>query len=313
MIELLKNLLFKNPGLKIGSLFLAVIVWFAIHGEAQIEAFITIDVQLKNRPTNLIITNAVTDKIHLRIRGSRTQIKKVQEQPPDPYEIDLANTESGSALFRVFSFDFTLPRGVQITRINPQLITVELEQQESKELPVRIAFSGSLERGFVIVSKRVTPSSVTVAGAKSAMRTLSAVHTEEVQLNGLREGFSRTLRLALSSSGNIWLDGPEEAQVDIEIEEQLLSEMIDTIPITVKGQFKSVTIKPQQASLMLQCPAGLLHDLRRQPPLVFLNADKIQVAQGSSRTVNLKLRYQVPDSCKVLKSVPALVQATLSR
>lgn len=125
----LKSLLFDNLGLKICSILIAVILWYTVKEENEIDAFIDVAVEIKNRPAHLIIANAVVEKINLLVHGSQAQIAELRQQPPYNYMIDLTNAVAGNSLYKVYPDDFKLPEGVKIRRVTPEQLTLVLENQ----------------------------------------------------------------------------------------------------------------------------------------------------------------------------------------
>jgi YbbR domain-containing protein len=314
-MHIIRRIFLEDAGLKIWSLILAIIFWYAIQEEKETEAFVQVDVQLKNRPSNLIITNTVVDQINLGLRGYQAEIKRIQDKSLPSYEIDLVNATPGSALFRVFSSDFVLPQGVQITQMNPQLVTVELEMQLSKKLPVKVKFSGKLEKGFSVVDTLVEPNHVVVAGAKSIIDQLSQIDTEAVSLNGVRENFSTKLALDMPSSQNIWVNEDSYVGVNFEIKEEVISGIIEEIPIELRGGSQNLKVEPSLASVVVQGKAGLVNDMLKTKPRFSVSLTGQQLGQLQSKKISklrLKPILEKLEGVEVIKAMPDRVVVKLN-
>jgi YbbR domain-containing protein len=312
MIKKIVHKIFSNFGLKLWSLILAVILWYAIQGERTMEAFVKVEVQVKNRPRSLLITNAVNDSINLLVRGPIVRINELREHPLTPYSIDLTSSAPGSTLFKIFAADFKMPDGVTITRINPQMITVVLERQKSKRLPVHVNFSGTLENGFVVQESVIQPSQVTVVGAESEIDPMQEVAIKEIDLTGVRNDITGIYPLLLKSDVNTWIDGDPQVKVHIKIAEHLITEVVSHVPLSVPANLPAhLSIEPKEVDMVLQGPAGKVNDFKRDKPHLYVQIPELDASKLSFKSLPLKIHHSVPPPCEVVQIIPESVQLKL--
>lgn len=297
-----------NLGLKIWSVLIAIILWYAVQEEERIGAFVDVDVIIKNRPTELVITNTMVNKINLTIEGSSARLNQLRDKPLAPFAIDLSNAVAGSTLYKIYSQDFKLPDGVKIKRINPQLITVVLEEQLKKTMPVHINFTGALEEGFELKSSTINPPQVEVIGPESEVEPLQELYTAEVDLTGLRQDRNLTLPLLLKNAIAPILAEQSQVQVALHLEEKTIERTINNVAVSLEGK-EGYVIDPAVVEVTVRGPAGLVHDYSKQPPhtQVYLSTAN-QVLLQKRASVAVRVQGVVLPACQVVRIQPAQVR-----
>ena len=311
MQQLLKKALLHNAGLKLGSLILAVLLWVFLQGEEQLEAFVQVSVNLRNRPENLIVTNSVPERITLSVRGRKSEVVRLQDAPPEAFKVDLRELKKGDNLFRLHPSNFVdLPKSITVSQIIPPSFNVVLDEKVRKSLPVEVNFSGKLENGFKVVRTTVIPEVVTVVGSAAEINQLRQVMTARIELDGIRKSFTQTYPLLLNASSRLWLEKVAEVEVDVKIKESIISQIIEDIEIRVQGNIGEHTLKPDKASMVVQCPAGVANDLKNDPPEVYVNVSNVDLKTVVDKNLLLRTNYQLPKRCGVLRLLPERVRLT---
>ncbi len=67
---------FKNLTLKLVALILAIIIWFLVVGEQKSEVRLTVPLELRNLPTDLEITQSVS-QVEITLRGFSSFVKRL--------------------------------------------------------------------------------------------------------------------------------------------------------------------------------------------------------------------------------------------
>ena len=247
MLAKLKKLLLNNISLKVGALLLSFGLWYFIQGEKEIDAFFRVDVQLSNRPGNLVMTNKVPDSILLTVRGSQSGIKWLQEHPLPAYEIDLTETSAEPVLYRVFPTDFNLPNRVRITRINPQLIELKLENEITKLVPIKPNLLGKSIEGFEIESSRIEPPAVRIVGAESEVNKIDHVFTSEINVAEIRTATTIELPLITQDWNTLELQRKEPVRVTFGVLEKNISAKFENIEIDLVGDYGALSSTPTRS------------------------------------------------------------------
>src|SRR3954452_14715533 len=116
-----------DTGLKIFSLLFAVGLWLFVNaGQKPTEKSLTVPVEMRNLPGDLMATGPGPGPVEVRVAGPPALLSTLD---PDYLKVvlDLAAARAGTSTFRLSAAFFNPPRGVRITRINPSVINLKLE------------------------------------------------------------------------------------------------------------------------------------------------------------------------------------------
>ncbi len=210
------KLLTENWTLKLISLAFALLLWVFIMGERRLEVGYRVPLELQNIPKELMVANEVPSLVDVRVSGPRTLQMKVS--PNDiSIIVDLTDLQPGLTTFKRLEERLNLPSGLRVTRLSPSFIDLKLERIKQKLVPVKVALTGEPLAGFRVTSVKLVPDEVLVEGAETELKSVSEVTTEEVDLNGVNEGFSLIVPLVYRGTYTHFKDEKTtEVQVAIE-------------------------------------------------------------------------------------------------
>ncbi len=204
----------ENLMLKILAFVFALILWFFVMGEQNLEKGYPVPLDLRNLPEGLIVTSEIPSLIDVRISGPRTVLLNLS--PDDlKIEVDLKGLSPGTTSFKRLDERFRLPRSLKVTRLSPAVIDVRLEKIQTKNVPVRTVFSGVLPEGLKIEKIDIRPPQVAVHGAGSELKNISEVETEPIDVTAVRESFK--LQVPLNYVGKFSSLDPKQKAVEIDV------------------------------------------------------------------------------------------------
>ncbi len=142
-----------------------------------------------NVPSNLVVTSSVPDTVSLQLRGPLTLTRTLGSRYPPEVLLDLSTARPGLNLYRINASDITadnvrLPAEVDVASIDPQEITLEVERQAARLIPIRPLIDGEPAPGFVLGEVLVVPWEYTVEGPESLILALESVGTSPVSIEG---------------------------------------------------------------------------------------------------------------------------------
>ena len=170
---------FRNFGLKLAALALGTALWFTLSGP-QVERNVTgVPVTYRNVPVSMEITGQ-TEAVDVHVRGIASQISQIQ-----PYQIsvvvDLAGRQPGWLELPVRADQIFAPIGVEVAQVEPNVVTLRLEQADVGERTLEGTVITATVRGSRAMLARLDPATVTayvdVAGL-TAGRHLVPVRAE---------------------------------------------------------------------------------------------------------------------------------------
>src|ERR1039457_3731201 len=109
----MKNFFTRNIGWKLLSLGAAVLLWFLVAGEPELDPFISVPVQYKNLSPDVEINSDVVETVYLEVRGPSEALHLPEAPRRSAVILDMVDVEPGQRTFTIDSGDVRLPRGVQ--------------------------------------------------------------------------------------------------------------------------------------------------------------------------------------------------------
>jgi YbbR domain-containing protein len=184
----------------------------------------------------------------------------------------------------------TVPLGVTVANIEPPQITVHFEQRVQRELLVNVVVEGSPHNDFQIYDKLVNPATVLVSGPASRMADLEAIPTERVGVTGRQDSLMRTVRV-LPDDPTLRVDGSDEVQVTVGIEERPTNFQLQGIQVDVANATTRVVVNPTVIGVVLRGPATLLGELTPDNFIAVIDVDGLS-PQGDDYSLEPQIRLE---------------------
>ena len=199
------------------ALVAAFLLWYALAAQRSenisvrgVKARLT----LVNIPRNLVLTSSVPDTVSLQLRGPLT--RTLDSSNPPEVLLDLSDARPGLNSYPINASDIPLPAEVDVVSVDPPAITLELERQAARLVPIEPLIDGEPAPGFVLGEVRVVPKEYTVEGPESLILTLKSVVTSPVSIEGAAGPVEAVVQAALPNPQLRALGlGPIEVIVDI--------------------------------------------------------------------------------------------------
>ncbi|UCD72263.1 MAG: hypothetical protein JSW70_04515 [Syntrophobacterales bacterium] len=209
----MKGFLTKNLSLKLISIVLAIVLWYFVVSERSGETALSIPVDFRNIPTSLIIIKNPVESINIRISGPATLLKRLSPREVKVI-IDLSDAKAGVSTFEIQPNHITLPRGLRVSIWSPASIKLRFDELFKKTVLVEAVLVGKPLEGYKIAGVWVDPPAVEIVGAKSELKGLKQIFTEEVDVSGLKK--DTTIKAALGLGGlHIKSVSSQEVKVNI--------------------------------------------------------------------------------------------------
>jgi len=199
-----------NIGLKILSIFIAVVVWFHVITEKNYEQIFTIPLTFKNLKDNLIFVEAPPKSVKVSIRGTGKELLvfKLGRKPTAIY--DLTGIGRGWKRIELNETNVILPPGSRAelrSIIEPKSIVLHIDEKVKKVLRVVPNIRENIKYD-------VNPPTVAVTGARKTLQRIRIIKTEEI----VGENFTP----------------PETLKVRLSIPQGVTS-LIDSVTVILKG------------------------------------------------------------------------------
>ncbi len=223
------------------------------------ETDIFVPVDSEKIPKGLIITNGPFKGIEVRVRGPKSAIRSLSLQKIQ-YTIDLSEADIGVNTIPIHQDRIPLLSGISILKINPDFITVKLENEIQKKLPVKISLTGKPAKGFMVVGAETKPMTVILRGAENTLGPMDKISTKPIDIHGLSGSFKKEVTLDLS--GNLKPVGSSKIILaNVFISEQMITKAFDNIPVRGDGSLYVNRITPPVITIIVKGPVNMIERL----------------------------------------------------
>jgi len=204
-------------GLRVMALVIALLLWFfgtfekrEETAEKVVEASVTY-----NTPRGLILLNPV-ETVRLRVRGPSRKIRALN--PSLIAVLVTPKTTSAATLdFRLGADNVVTPDDIEIVTIEPNIIKLRLDQEETAMKPVRPSVAGEPAAGATAKGVTVSPNSALVRGPRSRLESLTQLETSVVRLEGHAFTFSERAQV-LSPDPLVMVVEPSTVTIEIQLQ-----------------------------------------------------------------------------------------------
>ncbi len=176
------------------SVIVVAVVWFTF--SRGLESIVTVDVPIEyiKRNPDVEIIKSSANTVSLSLGGSGPLLRNLH---PDQMKVrlDLGRASPGTNSVGISFENITLPPGVVLKHVDPEVVEVTLDQPVVKELPVQIDWGGALPPGVVITAASVSPPLSRVKGGYQILEQLETLYTEKIILDRLDGSGSLSAKL----------------------------------------------------------------------------------------------------------------------
>src|SRR3990172_10867769 len=189
-----------NLFLMIGSVIIAVLLWLWVGAEERSEIVVNVPLQYRNLPKNYEIAdkNIVTG-VNVWVKGSTTAIKSLRPQDVLAW-VDLQNAKPGAKNLELEQDHIRLPYGLSVLRVSPSRISLRIEQNVNRMVPVTVRFEGEPKLGYSVTQTNVVPPQVEIRGSQSAVATVRHVITDSIDISNITGSHVEFLNIGVENS-----------------------------------------------------------------------------------------------------------------
>ncbi len=195
---MIKNFLTKNLWLKLASLILATALWLFVILSGRTEITMDVPVVYQGLKQQLDLMDS-PKKVSVSIEGQGSLLRNIRRGEIRAV-IDLSGAKSGRSFYTLNKDVFELPKALLLTNIDPETISVTIESELKKRVPVKPSIVGRPEKGFAIYEIKVVPENIVLEGPKSLVMKIYSVKTEPIDINGLNNNLQYKANLDLENS-----------------------------------------------------------------------------------------------------------------
>ncbi len=169
-------------------------------------------------PVDLQLKKASAEEVEVQVSGRRGLVSSLDPQQVRAF-LSLGGIHAGEHEFVLKSQNIVLPPGLEVERIRPSSITLDMERVLERTVPVKVDLLGPPPDGFEVDAVRVKPEAVKVRGPATIVGEVASVQTRPIDLRSLRvrDGQASQEVPLMIVSPSIALPEAEKGQVQVSI------------------------------------------------------------------------------------------------
>ena len=206
----------KNLRYAFLAIAISMVIWGIAHGGANTQKEYDLPVVFDGLPDDLVITDQSTNKINVRVKGSRAAFRNAKFSDLE-YVETVSGGKPGRARYEVNDQRLNTPRGLQIVGLSPSEITVRFERRGRKNVKITPVVEGQPAEGYKLGEVAIEPQRVWLTGARSRVIRMTEVPTESIDVSGLEAPEEREVALTIGAD-HVWPE--EEGTVNVSIDVQ---------------------------------------------------------------------------------------------
>jgi len=238
----------------------------ATAAQDDVEASIKIPVLGINIAPGLIMTGPSVQGIEIQVTGSAAHMQALQEAPLK-YELDLAGLGNGIHTIPITKEPIALPDGVSIVKLITPTITIRIDHEIKKELPIVVVVEGEAAPGFHVTGSSASPQKAVVRGPQYILNDIEHISTNPIDIAGASEAFKKEITLNLAESVTVvFPEDPILAQIDIAV--KTITRTFKNLPLAGRHITLPYSITPPVISLDVKGPTNIVNTLETSETFV---------------------------------------------
>lgn len=298
----------RNGVLKIVCLILAFAVWQGIRENTSFEVVVDDIPVVITAGHGLAVLDQSTDVVSVRFRGSRDDVRFISREQ---VSIRMELSSQPDSLRQIIKFSpryVKAPSRAHAVQFYPQDVTVTVDREVERILPVKAALEGDLPEGIQLESAICEPASVRVRGAERRLLDLEQVRTAPVRLDGRYDSFKTHMPIA--ANGQLWAATPDRVAVSINLVEHVAIRQFDQVlvrPLLASDDARSARISPARVKVTLRGSPQRVQSLSTSDIYTYVDCSDLP----ELTEYEVPVRVDTPPGIQVEKIEPATVQVTM--
>jgi YbbR domain-containing protein len=299
---------FRQIGLKIWSVFLAVVLWLAVSGDESVERGLRVPLELQQFPAGLELQGDAPALVDVRVRGESSALGHVGAGDIVAV-LDLKTARPGRRLFQLTPEQVRAPFGVEVVQVTPSSVALAFENSATRQLPVIPAIEGMPAAGFVVGKPVSNPATVEVIGPVGAVTHATEALTEPISVEGARQNITETVNVGFQDPA-LRLKTPRQATVTVPILPGPVERTLQDQPVRLHNLDANLVARavPSGISIILRGSKDGLARIKPDSITAFVDLGGLGAGDYS-----LGVQVDANRDGGIARIIPATVQVTISR
>lgn len=292
-------------GIRLVSVLAAVIVWYAIRAVTSNSTIVT-DIPLTLQPPpDWSVVDCSAKAVDVAFLGTRDDLRYLNRELIKATVDARAHTDNKTFVITLGPANINAPGNARIDFIRPAALTVRLDREITKQVPVKVETQNLLPDGYEIEKTLVTPATVELSGPAQILDDVESISTTPVDLDGRIRSINKR-RLGLVPGDNFAgvVLNPAAVTIDLAIIERSVSSVfpdLAILPMLPPGRSVRADLEPEVATLTVKGRPELMKELAAEDIRLFVDATEVD-GSGSAK---LAIRAVLPNGISLVRTEPA--------
>lgn len=127
---------------------MAVALWYGVSGSEKVESILEVRVDYRGLPAGHVVRNGLVNKIEVRVRAPIGIVRTLSDKSSIFY-MDLSSVKKGENILSIDSSQLPFRRNVEVMDITPSRITLDVDINSRKTVPLSAEISGPLKEDHI--------------------------------------------------------------------------------------------------------------------------------------------------------------------
>jgi YbbR domain-containing protein len=297
----------SRNGIRVVSVVAAIAVWYAIRAATSNSTLVTGIPLTIQPPPDWTVVDRSARTVDVAFLGTRDDLRYLNRELIKATVDARDRTDNQTFSVTLGPANINAPGSARIEFIRPAAVTLRLDREISKQVPVKVETQNLLPDGYEIEQITVTPATVQLSGPARLLEDIEAVSTMPIDLDGrIRSINKRRIPLVPGDRmAGVEMD-PAAVTLDLAILERSVSTRFPDLPILPllpAGRKLRADLDPDTAHLTVKGRPELVKALAAEDIRLFVDA----VDTEDSGPVRLPIRAVLPGGISVVRTEPATV------
>ncbi len=298
---------YRDFGIKLFALFLAVIFWFHVRTEHVYDVTRGISIKYSMPSDKYVVVNQLPENVKVRLRAKGKALI-VLSMSNAYYPVDLTQLKPGKRVIKLEEDKLVFPSYLdfEVLSLSPKEIQVVIDKKSTRTIPVKLDIKNAPPDGYVLFSQSIKPDTVKITGPSRFITRFKHILTEPIDISGSKGRVHKKVKLvAPSRSFEI---SPDRVEVLLDIE-PLKTARIENIPIRVHVNKRYTgVVKPGSLQVEIKGPKPVVDTLGWKDIGIDLWLTKFKPGKYKFR-----VRPRVPRTVELISYKPESVLVTIHR
>ena len=284
----LKNVQVDNWHMKLLSLVLALLTFYAIRGATSFEFSFTVPLEVEVESGVAILDQPKT--VEVTFRGSQEDLRGLDGRQIRAVVKPKVKDTAGSMMVAIGPEQIIGHSGVRVIRVRPDTAAIAFDHEVEKMFRVLKPKMVGTPGGKVEID--YTPQYVRITGPRRSLRDREVVETEPIDVGGCVQSFSKRVRVLSPSDTGVIRIEPAEITITANMVTESVSKELTNMPVRAvveAGSTNSVRLRPGSVNVSLHGRVEVIDRVADDSIRVFVDCVGLDPLESYELPVNVHL------------------------